>query len=80
MTYSKPLLTTLVRRKRALPNAGAHTLFFHAPKFGKSGIFLDPSEVPDFDGEEAEFEYEKVQGTIKLTRLVRVTTPSPLDP
>ena len=68
-------LTTIVQRRRALPNAGGHTLFFKLPAFGKSGRFLRPHQVPEFDGEEAEFEYERVAGQIYLTRLVRVTKP-----
>jgi hypothetical protein len=69
------LPVTVVKRKRALPNAGAHTLFFHAPGFGKSGVFFQPQEVPAFDGEEAEFEYERKGGRVRLLRLVRVTVP-----
>ncbi|HTK35538.1 MAG TPA: hypothetical protein VL358_09665 [Caulobacteraceae bacterium] len=58
---------------RALENAGGHTLFFKLPAFGKLGRFLSPDQVPEFEGEEAEFEYDKVAGQIFLTRLVRVT-------
>ncbi len=65
--------TTTIKRARALPNAGSYTLYFHAPKFGKSGLFLRPGEVPEFDGEEAIFEYEKAgRGRIRLLRLVEV--------
>jgi hypothetical protein len=67
--------TTLVRRKCALPDAGGHTLFFHAPTFGKSGVFFDVDAVPAFEGREAEFEYERSGGRVRLIRLVRVTAP-----
>ena len=67
--------TTTVKRMTALPDAGGRTLFFHLPRFGKSGVFLRPEEVPAFDGKEAEFEYEKIAGRVRLLRLVRVTKP-----
>jgi hypothetical protein len=72
---SRPQLTTRVQRMRALPNIGGHTLFFKLHGFGKSGRFLRPGQVPEFEGEEALFEYEKKAGQIVLTRLVRVTKP-----
>ena len=78
MTYydysgTKPA-TTVIRRQRTLPNAGGRTLHFHAPGFGKSGLFLRPEEVPEFDGEEAVFEFERAgRGRIRLLRLVEVT-------
>ena len=48
-------------RFRSLPNAGSKTLFFKYPH-GKSGRFLRPAQVPEFDGEAAWFEVE-VSGT-----------------
>ena len=72
----KPTLTAIVKRMRALPNAGGHTLFFKADKFGKSGAFFRPQELPEeFEGDEAEFEYKRAGGRVYLTRLVRVTKP-----
>lgn len=78
MTYfdyvAKSPATTRVQRMRAREEAGRHTLFFKAPGFGKSGLFLRPEEVPEFDGEEAVFEYERAgRGRIRLLRLVEVT-------
>lgn len=58
---------------RALENAGGHTLFFKLHGFGKSGRFLRPHDVPEFDGEEPVFEYESKGGQIRLLRLVEVT-------
>ncbi len=72
---SKRTPTTLVLRMRNGPENGGDTLFFKLPAFGKSGRFLRPHEVPEFEGEEAEFEYERVAGQIYLLRLVRVTKP-----
>ena len=67
-------LTTTVIWKRALPEAGGHTLFFHAPRFGKSGVFLESSAVPEFDGEAAEVEYERAGcGRIRVIRIIQVT-------
>jgi hypothetical protein len=72
--FPKRTSTTRVQRMRARENAGRHTLFFKAPGFGKSGLFLRPEDVPEFDGEEAIFEYEKAgRGRIRLLRLVEVT-------
>jgi hypothetical protein len=65
-------LRTIVNRKRMLPQDGGGTLFFHAPGFGKSGVFFEPGDVPQFDGEAAEFEYTRIRGKIVLGRLVRV--------
>jgi hypothetical protein len=70
----KLTLKTVVKRMRALPNAGGHTLFFKAEQFGKSGAFFRVQDMPEeFEGEEAEFEYERSGGRIFLKRLVRVT-------
>ena len=64
-----------MQRRRNRPENGGETLFFKLPGFGKSGRFLRPHQVPEFEGEEAEFEYETVAGQIRLLRLVRVTKP-----
>jgi hypothetical protein len=66
---------TLIRRQRTLPNAGSRTLHFIAPNLGrKSPVFLRPEDVPEFDGEEAIFEYKPAgRGRITLLRLVEVT-------
>ena len=64
-----PLRTALLRRMRTLPNAGGKTLFFKL-EVGRLGRFLEPREVPDFEGETAVFEYEKVAGKIRLLRRV----------
>ena len=56
-------------RHRALPNAGGHTLHFHFPQ-GKSGRFLRPHQVPEFDGDEAWFEVETIKGVTRVIRRV----------
>lgn len=62
--------TALLRRMRTMPSAGGETLFFKL-EVGRLGRFLDPHEVPDFEGETAVFEYEKVAGKIRLLRQIR---------
>jgi hypothetical protein len=72
--FPKTPSTTTIRRARNRPENGGGTLYFHAPKFGKSGVFLSPADVPEFDGEEAIFEYERAgRGKIRLLRLVEIT-------
>ena len=61
--------TALLRRMRTLQNAGSETLFFKL-EVGRLGRFLDPRDVPNFEGETAVFEYEKVAGKIRLLRRV----------
>ena len=62
--------TALLRRMRTLPNAGGGTLFFKL-EVGRLGRFLEPRDVPYFEGETAVFEYEKVAGKIRLLRQVK---------
>ena len=59
-------------RARALPNAGGHTLYFHY-RHGKSGRFLRPGQVPEFDGDVAWFEIETVGGKVRILRRVTAT-------
>ena len=59
-------------RARALPNAGGHTLYFHYQQ-GKSGRFLRPPQVPEFDGDVAWFEIEIVRGKVRIVRQVTET-------
>jgi hypothetical protein len=66
------ILTLRLTRKRALANAGGVTLFFKVD-IGRSGRFLSPHQVPEFEGEEAWFECEKVRGRIVVLR--QVETP-----
>lgn len=66
---------TRVERRRALPDAGGHTLFFWctvSPGRGSRalGSKLDLWEVPDFEGEAATFEYEKKKGRVVLGKRV----------
>jgi hypothetical protein len=63
------VLTAKLTRHRSLPNAGSRTLFFKL-EVGRLGRFLDPHQVPDFDGDEAWFEYQKVRGEITLLRQI----------
>lgn len=62
--------TALLRRMRTMPNAGGGTLFFKL-EVGRLGRFLEPHNVPDFEGETAVFEYEKVAGRIQLLRQIK---------
>jgi hypothetical protein len=63
------VLSARLTRHRTLPNAGGRTLFFKL-EVGRLGRFLDPQKVPDFDGDEAWFEYRKVRGEITLLRQI----------
>jgi hypothetical protein len=49
-------------RQRAPENAGSRTLFFTSPPLGKPGrkVFFRPDQVPDFEGDSAWFEAERV--------------------
>ncbi len=58
-----------VRRFRALPNAGNHTLYFKIDH-GRLGKFFDPREVPPFEGEEAWFEIDRAKGAWRFVRQV----------
>lgn len=69
------LPATRVSRSRALPNAGGYTLFFWcdlSPGRGSRapGSLLEVWQVPEFEGEEAVFEYEKKKGRVVLGRRV----------
>lgn len=62
-------------RQRALPNAGGHTLFFQTEGGGRRRppAFFRPGEVPEFEGESAWFEIEKLRGGRR--RVVRRVHP-----
>lgn len=62
--------TALLRRMRTLANAGGQTLFFKL-EVGRLGRFLDPREVPEFEGDSAVFEYEMVGRAIRLLRQIK---------
>ena len=64
-----PVRTALLRRFRTMPQDGARTLYFKL-EVGRLGRFLDPNDVPDFEGDVAVFEYEKVRGRIRLLRKI----------
>ena len=71
----RSLPTTRVSRRRALPEAGGHTMFFwctvsHGRGSRAAGSLLELHQVPDFEGEEAVFEYEKKKGRVVLGRRV----------
>ena len=50
-----PIRRLKITRSRHRPENGGGTVFFKVD-MGRLGRFLDPHQVPDFDGEEAWFE------------------------
>lgn len=68
-----PRPTSIVKlvRVRLLPKDGGGTLFFRIGA-GRRPRFLRPSEAPDFEGDEAWFEVERVRGPVWMTyRVIR---------
>ena len=49
-------------RHRTMENAGSRTLFFTTEPIGKPGrkVFFQPDQVPEFEGDTAWFEAERV--------------------
>lgn len=64
-----PARTALLRRFRTMPQDGGQTLYFKL-EVGRLGRFLNPQEVPNFEGDTAVVEYEKVRGRIRILRQV----------
>lgn len=61
-----PTVIARLERRCTMPEAGGGALYFivHA---GRRPAFLQPSEVPDFDGPEAWFEVERARGPVWKT-------------
>ncbi len=59
-------------RQRTLPRDGSRTLSFSAFLGSRSRghLFFKPHEVPEFEGEEAWFEVERVNGCWRVVRQV----------
>lgn len=55
-----------LRRVRRLQTDGGDTLYFIIVGAGRAQ-FLDKDRVPDFEGEEAWFELERVRGPVWMT-------------
>ena len=61
-----------VQRCRTLPEHGGRTLFLSVFLGSRSRGWLHfrPNELPDFEGEEAWFEMERVKGRWRIVRQV----------
>jgi hypothetical protein len=61
-----------VKRYRALPEAGGHTLMFGIAPGHRKGrwIWFKPHEVPEFEGESAWFEIDFRKGRCVFVRQV----------
>ena len=65
-----PVRPLKITRSRHRPENGGGTAFFKVD-VGRLGRFLEPHQVPDFDGDEAWFEIEGFQnGPLRLIRQV----------
>lgn len=74
MVYRGPIQTMKLVRFRALAKDGHYTLYFKA-NIGKSGRFFRPENVPEFEGEEAWFEIQSVDGgELNLSRRLEPLT------
>jgi hypothetical protein len=64
-----------LKRYRNLPSAGSGTLYFATKSTDRRhpSLFFDPSEVPEFDGEEAWFLAERITGGWRIARRVQET-------
>jgi hypothetical protein len=71
---SAPVRRQLLR-KRALPDAGGESLFFVIPSSDRRypPTFFRPGEVPEFGGESAWFEMQRIKGRWLLLRQVDET-------
>lgn len=56
----------LITRSKTLPDAGGQTLFFTF--MTRRLQFLRPEQVPEFDGDQAWFEIERVKGLWRVGR------------
>lgn len=64
-----PILRANIHRMRALPNAGGRTILFRLD-VGRRPKFLQPSAVPEFEGDDAVIEYHYRAGRLVLGRIV----------
>lgn len=59
-----------VKRFRTLPDSGGETLYFKLD-IGRLGRFLDPRQVPEFEGDVAWFEVDyTLDGPIRFIRRI----------